>query len=279
MANALITGASTGIGEACALHLDRLGHRVFAGVRRTVDGERLAAQTSGRLVPVMLDVTDPEQIAAAAVTIDEAVGGEGLHGLVNNAGTAMGGPVEFLPLDDWRQQLEVNVLGQVAVTQAMLGLLRRATGRVVFIGSISGRLSTPLMAPYGASKFAIEAIGSSLSEELRPWGMRVVIVEPGTIATPIWDKGRATADQLEAAMPDEARALYGGEIDRMRSMIDAQERSGIPPAAVAEVVFQALSSRRPKRRYVVGVEAKAAAVMARLLPDAALAPILRRLGP
>ena len=185
MAAILVTGASTGIGEACALHLDRAGHRVFAGVRRPADGERLTKRASPRLLPVMLDVCDDSQIAEAAELIGGEVGTAGLWGLVNNAGIAIGGPVEFLALDQWRTQLEVNVIGQVAVTRAMLPLVRAATGRVVFIGSISGRLATPMMGPYCASKHAIEAIGSSLAEELRPFGMRVSVIEPGAIATPM----------------------------------------------------------------------------------------------
>jgi NAD(P)-dependent dehydrogenase (short-subunit alcohol dehydrogenase family) len=279
MAAVLVTGASTGIGEACALHLDRLGHTVFAGVRREADGERLADQASSLLQPVQLDVTDVDQVTAALDTVAEAVDGAGLAGLVNNAGTAMGGPVELLPLAEWRRQLEVNVIGQVAVTQAALPLLRTARGRVAFIGSVSGRISTPMMAPYCASKHAIEAIGESLREELRLWGMRVAVIEPGAIATPIWAKGRETAERLEALLGPEGERLYGAGMTRVRGMIDHQERVGIPPAKVAAAVEHALFAKRPKHRYPVGTDARVGALLDRLLPDRLLAVAVRRAGP
>jgi NAD(P)-dependent dehydrogenase (short-subunit alcohol dehydrogenase family) len=279
MGSVLVTGASTGIGEACALGLDGSGHKVFAGVRREADGDRLREKASPRLEPVLLDVTDQDHVASVAEHIDRSVGGAGLSGLVNNAGIALGGPLEFLPLDEWRRQFEVNVFGQIAVTQALIPLLRRATGRVVFIGSLSGRVSTPLMGPYGASKHAIEAIGESLREELRPWGMHVAVVEPGAIRTPIWDKGRATADQLEEAMPAGARQLYGDGIDRIRGLIDQQERDGIPPERVATTVEHALFARRPRYRYLVGTDARVAGNLERVLPDKVMAKLVAKLAP
>lgn len=276
----LVTGASTGIGEACVHLLAERGDRVYAGVRRVEDGERLVAEVGAGtargaeggvgapVVPVLLDVTDAEQVAAAAERIDEEVGADGLLGVVNNAGIARGGPVEYLPLDDWRLQLEVNVVGQVAVTQAVLPLLRRAEhARVVFIGSVSGRLSTPLMAPYGASKHALEAIAESMRHELAPADIKVVLVEPGAIKTAIWDKGRALADELEERMPAEAAERYADHIAAVRKGIEDQDRNGIPPRKVAEVVERALHGRRPRARYLVGVDAKGGALMTRLLPD------------
>jgi NAD(P)-dependent dehydrogenase (short-subunit alcohol dehydrogenase family) len=279
MASVLVTGASTGIGEACALHLDGSGHKVFAGVRREEDGERLRERSSPRLEPVMLDVTDAAQIDAVAELVAARVGDVGLSGLVNNAGVAVGGPVEFLPIDEWRTQFEVNVFGQIAVTQALIPVLRRATGRVVFIGSLSGRVSTPLMGPYGASKHAIEAVGESLREELRPWGMRVAVVEPGAIRTPIWDKGRSTADRLENELPPGSRQLYGKGIDKVRSLIDQQERDGIPPERVAAAVEHALLAPRPRYRYLVGTDARVAGTLERLLPDKVMAKLVARLAP
>ena len=279
MGNVLVTGASTGIGEACALHLDRQGHRVFAGVRREADGERLRADASRRLEPVRLDVTDRGQVEGVAARLRDACGAAGLAGVVNNAGIAIGGPLEALPLDEWRTQLEVNVIGQVSVTQATLPLVRLVPGRVVFIGSLSGRVSTPLMGPYGASKHAIEAVGESLREELRPWGIHVAVVEPGAIRTAIWDKGRSTAERLEQELPAEGRALYQDQIDALRAQIDEQERAGIDPQVVAEAVEHALFHRRPRYRYPVGRDAKAVAVLDRLVPDRAMATIIRRLGP
>jgi len=277
----LVTGASTGIGEACALHLASLGDHVYAGVRRTEDGERLVAEASGPgvVTPVLLDVTDAEQIAAVAARIDEEQGTAGLKAVVNNAGVARGGPLEHLPVDDWRLQLEVNVIGQVAVTKAVLPLLRRSgQGRIVFIGSISGRISTPLMGPYGASKHALEAIAESLRHELRPAGIKVALIEPGAIKTAIWDKGRALADELEASLGSDALEDYRPFVDAVRKGIEDQDRTGIPPLKVAEVVAKAIHGARPKARYLVGKDAKAGALLARLLPDAPKDLVLRRIA-
>lgn len=263
----LVTGASTGIGEACALHLDRLGHRVFAGVRRASDGERLRAAASTRLSPIALDVTDAAQIDAAAAGIGRAVGERGLQGLVNNAGIAIGGPVESLALDEWRQQLEVNVIGQVAVTRAFLPLIRAGRGRIVFIGSSAGRVSVPLMAPYSASKHALEAIAESLRHELRPQGIAVSLVEPGAVKTPIWDKGRALADRIEGELSADVRVRYARFIAALRQGMESQERVGIDPLVVARTVERELFGRRPRPRTLVGSDAKLQGVITRLLPD------------
>lgn len=272
--NVLVTGASTGIGEACALLLDAEGHRVFAGVRSEQDEQRLRERTSDRLVPVRLDVTDEGQIDSAREMIEEQ--GGTLAGLVNNAGVARGGPLEYLPVDEWREQFEVNVFGQVAVTRAMLELLRRDQGRVVFVGSIGGRVATPLMGPYNASKFAIEAIGESLRHELRPWGMHVAVVEPGAVRTEIWRKGRETAERLDAELSEEALERYRPHVEAIRDGIDMQERQGVEPEVVARSVRHALFASRPRTRYVVGRDAKAQSLMARALPDRAREAIVRR---
>ncbi len=274
----LVTGASSGIGRACALHIDGLGYRVFAGVRTRSAAESLRRAASDQLVPVELDVTDAGAIDAAVESIDTALDGRGLIGLVNNAGVAHGGPIEYLPVEEWRTQLEVNVIGQVAVTKAMMPLLRRGHGRLVFIGSIGGRVGTPLLSPYAASKFALEGIAESLRHELRSLGLRVVLVEPGAVKTDIWDKGRRYADEMERVLPSEATLLYGEAIAGMRRSIDQQDRSGIPPEQVAHVVARALFSRRPRARYLVGRDAQAAGVIARLLPDSAKDAIVRVIG-
>ena len=275
--NVLVTGASTGIGEACALHLDRLGWRVFAGIRKEADGDRLRAQATDRLVAVQLDVTDEGQVGAAFSVIADAVGDDGLAGLVNNAGVARGGPLELLPLSEWRDQLDVNVFGQVAVTKAAIPLLREATGRIVFIGSIAGRVAAPMIGPYAASKHAIEAIGASLREELRPWDIKVAVVEPGIIKTPIWSKGRAKADELEATLGDEAQRLYKDQIEKTRASIERNDTKGIPATKVAEAVAHALTSPRPKLRYLVGPDALVAGNLVRLTPDRAWARLSRKL--
>mgnify|MGYP005812392829 CR=1 FL=1 len=207
MRSVLVTGASTGIGRATALRLDAAGWRVFAGVRREEDAEALRAAGSERLVPLTLDVTDADHLAAAAARVEAA--GEGLDGLVNNAGVAIPAPLETIPIEDLRRQIEVNLIAQVAVTQALLPELRRARGRIVFIASIGGRIAFPLNGPYHAAKFGIEAVGDVFRQELRPWGLRVSIVEPGSIATPIWERGTTTAE----AVQERAGPILGTPID------------------------------------------------------------------
>ena len=270
----LVTGASTGIGEACALRLDRLGHRVYAGVRSEEHAHGLRQRGSDRIVPVFLDVTDQAQIDAAAKQI--ADGGGSLDGVVNNAGIGRGGPLEYLPLEVWREQLEVNVLGQVAVTKAVLPLIRAARGRIVFIGSISGKVATQLMGPYNASKFAIEAIGESLRSELHPWGISVSVVEPGAVKTPIWDKGRQQADQLKRALTGEATTRYARHIAAIGKAIEMQDRQGASPDKVAAAVERALFSPRPKTRYLVGTDARVQSLLVRWLPDRPREAIIRR---
>ena len=242
------------------------GWRVLAGVRREEDGRRLVAAATGTLEAVMLDVTDEASIEKALAQV-----GDRLTAVVNNAGVAVGGPVEYLALDEWRRQYEVNVIGHVAVTRAALPLIRAAGGggRLVFMGSIGGRISTPMLAPYDSSKFALEAIAESLRHELAPAGIRVVLIEPGAVRTPIWDKGRRRADEMEAALSPEALSRYRWAVDGIRKAIDAQERIGVPPARVAEVVEQALTSSRPRARYLVGRDARVMAAIDRVLPDSA----------
>jgi NAD(P)-dependent dehydrogenase (short-subunit alcohol dehydrogenase family) len=263
----VITGASTGIGRACALHLDGLGFAVYAGVRRDADGDALRAAASPRLTPIRIDVTDAESIALARKQVDAACGGHGVRGLVNNAGVGVGGPIEYVPLDDLRRQLEVNVIGQVAVTQAFLPLLRQAKGRIVNIGSIAGRFATPFLGPYSASKFALEAITDALRVELRPWGINVAIVEPGSIATPIWEKAKTTTEQVRDGLPPEGRELYGGVVDSLGATMAEFEKRAIPAERVAKAVTHALLSKRPKTRYLVGNDARLQAALATVVPD------------
>lgn len=274
----VVTGASTGIGEATALRLDRLGLRVFAGVRKPADGDRLRATASERLTPVSIDVVDADSIDQAAAEVAELTGGR-LSGLVNNAGVAVSAPLEFVPLDELRRQLEINVVGQIAVTQAFLPMLRSARGRIVNIGSVGGRIALPLLGPYNASKFALEALTDCLRRELRPWGMQVAIVEPGGIATPIWDKSGVAADGLLASMPPRVEELYGRLIAAIRKEAEKTGRTGLPPSAVAEAVEHALTADKPRTRYLIGREAKARVAISRLIPDRAFdALIARSLG-
>jgi NAD(P)-dependent dehydrogenase (short-subunit alcohol dehydrogenase family) len=261
----LISGASTGIGRACAEHLDGLGFTIFAGVRKQADADSLTSAGSGRIQPLMLDVTESESIATAMRTVDEA-SAAGLAGLVNNAGVSAGGPLEFVAIDDWRHALEVNFLGQVAVTQAALPALRKARGRVVNMTSIGGRLASPFLGPYNASKYALEAVTDALRLELHQFGIEVAAVEPGAVATPIWEKSRASAEQATANMPAEALKLYSAGMTAISKFISQGERSGVPPLEVARAVEHALTASRPKTRYVVGRDAKIRLALTRLLP-------------
>lgn len=263
----LITGASTGIGKACALHLDGLGYQVFAGVRRAVDQERLLSNASPRLEPIFLDVIQEQSILAAVERLTEAVGDSGLVGLVNNAGIAVAAPLEFIPIDDLRRQIEVNAIGQIAVTQAFLPLVRSGKGRVIFISSISGLTATPFLGPYAASKFAMEALADSLRRELLPWGIKVSIVQPGRIETPIWEKSLAAADDMLENLPSKACEYYGAMMTKIKEGVSKRQGQGTPVDVVAHTVYNALTSPRPKTRYLVGWDAKAVALVVKLVPD------------
>jgi NAD(P)-dependent dehydrogenase (short-subunit alcohol dehydrogenase family) len=263
----VITGTSTGIGRATALHLDAKGWRVFAGVRKEADADSLRTEGSERLVPLMLDVTDSGQIAAAAVRIGAEVGEAGLDGLVNNAGIAVPGPLETLPIDDFRRQVDVNLSAQVAVTQAMLPTIRKARGRIVFITSIGGLMAFPMFGAYHAAKFGLEAVGDVFRQELRPWGISVSVVEPGSIATPIWERGMDEADAVEERARDGHADLYGKSIAAYREVAMRTAARGIPPEKVAIKIEHALSARRPRTRYLVGADARGQALAIRLLPD------------
>jgi NAD(P)-dependent dehydrogenase (short-subunit alcohol dehydrogenase family) len=314
----LVTGASTGIGRAVAGLLARRGFEVFAGVRLEESAERLEQDgrearraagpdaATGSITPLLFDITDAEGIARAAAVVEERTGARGLHGVVNNAGVVVAGPMEFLPLEDLRHQLEVNVLGQVAVTQAMLPMLRRARelqlategqrravgvrastaptridgsrgadrspvrgshGRVVFVGSISGLVSSRLLGAYAASKFAIEALGDAFRLELEPWGLQVSIVEPGRVRTPIWGKTKGAGEARLSRMPEVAAELYEATIRSVSRGVNDVDSAGIAPDGVARAVLHALTAPRARTRYRVGFDAHLVGVLTRFLPD------------
>jgi len=267
----LVTGASTGIGEAAVLHLRELGFDPIAAVRKDEDAERLEGQG---LRTTRIDVTDADQIAAAR----EALGDEPLAGLVNNAGIAVAAPLEFLPIDRLRQQLEINLIGQVAVTQAFLPALRRARGRIVNVSSIGGRVGLPLVGAYNASKFGLEGLSDSLRRELRGQGVDVILIEPGGVKTPIWKKGEQLADEMMGdEMPPEAEQLYGRMIERLRAeTAKIEQERGIEPREVAEAIGTALTASRPRTRYLVGRDAKIRGPMAKILPDRVMDRLIGR---
>jgi NAD(P)-dependent dehydrogenase (short-subunit alcohol dehydrogenase family) len=253
MRTALVTGASSGIGAACAMRLARSGWRVLAGVRRKGDAPQGTHE-------VLLDVTSEEQIRAASDRVGE------LDALVNNAGIAIAIPLEFIPLDELRRQLEVNVVGQVAVTQAFLPQLRRSRGRVVFVGSIAGRSALPFLGPYAASKHALEAVADSLRLELRPFGIEVSIVEPGSIKTAIWTRSAELAASLANGAPPAMRELYGERTAAFGRVARERGANGASADAVAQAVEDVLTSARPRTRRLVGRDAMLRAGF-ELLPD------------
>jgi len=252
----LVTGASTGIGKAMALMLDKSGFRVFAGVRKEKDGEALISEASERLTYLIIDVTDHDSIKGAVSKIEESVGDEGLYGLFNNAGIAVSGPLELIPIETFDKQMRVNVTGVVAVTQACIPLLRKSKGRIVITGSESGKFTLPLVGPYAASKHAVEAIADSLRIELLKFGIKVTLLEPGSVDTPIWGKASEDAKGLSSQMTDQEKKLYSREITAIIRISNLQSRMAIKPEKVARVALKALTVKRPKTRYVIGMDAR-----------------------
>jgi NAD(P)-dependent dehydrogenase (short-subunit alcohol dehydrogenase family) len=266
----LVTGASTGIGEATVLHLKTLGFDAVGAVRKDEDAERLEARG---IRTVRIDVTDAGQIAAAR----DELGDLALAGLVNNAGIAVASPLEFLPVDRLRQQLEINLIGQMAVTQAFLPALRRAGGRIVMVSSIGGRVALPLVSAYNTSKFGLEGMSDSLRRELMSQGVDVIVIEPGGVKTPIWNKAEVLADDMLEDVPPDAERLYGRLIAAVRKGTQRiATETGSEPIAVAEAIGEALTANRPRTRYLVGSDAKMRARMSRVLPDRVMDRMIAR---
>ena len=257
----VITGASTGIGRATALRLARGGFDVLAGVRREEDGAALRGE-DGRIEPVLVDVTDAGQVAGLA----ERVAGAPLAGLVNNAGIAVAGPLEGIPLDEVRRQYEVNVFGLLAVTQALLEPIRSGHGRIVNIGSIGGRVNTPFVGPYSSSKAAVRSLSAALRRELRPWGIRVALVEPGALDTPIWRKGEQGAEQTIGALSERVRTLYARQLDALVAATRKIAAGASSPDDAAQAVEHALTAARPRTLYTVGREARIQGALHSVLP-------------
>jgi len=273
----VITGASSGIGRACALALDRAGFLVFAGVRRAEDAASLQGDASSRLAPILLDVTDETSLASAVFTVREALGGNGLTGLVNNAGVGLLGPLECLPLDDIRRQFEINVFGQIAVTQAFLPLLRTAGGRIINMGSVGGRFALPFGGPLCASKSAFASLTDSLRLELCPWGIHACLIEPASIATPAVDKVGAQSESMLENLSPQGRERYGALVRGFVKRAVRREQKGSPPEAVAKVVVDALTAKKPKARYPVGADARLILTLAHWLPEPMLDRVRLRL--
>ena len=263
----LITGASTGIGAACAIRLAAAGMHVYAGVREDAAGAALRAHNAALITPLHIDVTDADSIAAAVATLDAQLGDAGLNGLINNAGIAIGGPLEVLPMNEIRRQFDVNVFGALAVTQAFLPQLRRARGRIVNMGSIAGRIALPFLGPYCMSKSALRAMTHALRLEVDAWGIDVALVEPGAIATPIWKKSNAAANVMQATLQNDTLAHYSRHLEGIRRVIAKAEEQAISADAVARAVEHALTAAHPKTEYLVGNDARMRAAINAVLPQ------------
>ena len=261
-----ITGASGGIGTACTLALARSGFRVFAGVRQLEDGEALKQLAPERITPIIIDVTDRATIESARSRVEKTILGQGLYGLVNNAGILVSAPMEYLPLEDFRHQLEVNVIGQVAMIQAFLPAIRTARGRIVNISSVSGLVAFPFTGAYCASKFALEAITDSLRLELQPWGIPVIAIEPPFVKTAIWDKAVKNSERSHRNLSETCEQLYGSALRRKQSKALEEVDRAMSSDRVAQTLVRAFSERVPKTRYLIGKDAYLSAI-ASLLPD------------
>ena len=262
----VVTGTATGIGAATARYLADHGFSVFAGVLPD-ESDAITEHSAHGLTPLSMDITDQAAVAAAASLVLDSVGDRGLAGLVNNAGIVRPGPLEFQPLDDIRLQLEVNLFGQLAVTQAFLPLLRAGGGRIVNVGSIGGRIVLPLHGAYSASKFGMEAVTDALRLELREWGIHVALVDPGATDTAIFGKTLGAVDAAKAQLDGRGITLYDGHFDAVRQLVEKTAASADSPVAVAEAIADALMSKHPKTRYLAGHQAKTLAAVARTLPD------------
>jgi NAD(P)-dependent dehydrogenase (short-subunit alcohol dehydrogenase family) len=262
----VVTGASTGIGRACVDELARTGAHVWASVRTDDDEQTLRRDHPDAVTVLRMDVTDADSVAAAG---QQVLAAGPLTGLVNNAGVALPAPLEHIPIEVFRRQLEVNLIGQLAVTQAMLPALRKsreqgADARIVMIGSIGGRIAAPMLGAYHASKFGMVGLADTLRAELAPSGIRVVLIEPGAIATPIWDRGAAAGNELLPGLPEAGRQRYSAQIAVAQSSAAKSAKRGLPPVRAAQVVLKALTATNPRPRYLVGPDAHAAAVVAQL---------------
>ena len=263
----VVTGASTGIGRATVVELVSAGFQVFATIRREADAESLRQQFPELVTPVIMDLLDEDSVRAAGEVINSA---GPLFGLVNNAGAALPGPLETIPIEVFRRQIEINLTAQLLVTQVMLPALHRSAeqlgdARIIMIGSIGGRLSGPILGGYGAAKHGLVGLSSSLRAELAPFNIKVLLIEPGAIATPIWGRGRAAGNDVQSRDP-EINSRYADQIEATTKMTRRLAASGLDPSVPAKIILDALQNTNPPPRQVVGREAKVIAAMVRVLP-------------
>jgi NAD(P)-dependent dehydrogenase (short-subunit alcohol dehydrogenase family) len=268
LGNVLITGTSTGIGKATALHLDKLGYRVFASIRNESDADALRAQAPERLTPFFLDVTDAESILKAKHEISTLVGEQGLSGVVNNAGVSFATPLEFVDLDSLRLLFEVNVFGLLAITKAMLPLVRKAHGKIINVSSDSTFVVAPFHGPYSASKLAVNGFSDALRRELAPFGVQVSVIIAGSIDTPIWEKAAKLTVQTMRHQASEVDALYGKSFKKLAEVFMQIGRHGITPNSVARVIASALAAKQARHYYLVGRDAHFLSIIKSVTPEA-----------
>ncbi|WP_420450196.1 SDR family oxidoreductase [Ilumatobacter sp.] len=263
----VVTGASTGIGRETARSLAAKGYRVLVGVRRSSDGETIR---TANIEPVILDITEPEHVESLAERIACDPDARPLRALVNNAGISLNAPVETLPLDEWRRVFEVNLFGQISVTQALLPLLHRSGGRIVNISSIGGRMAMATYGAYAGTKFALEAASDALRRELEPHGVQVVVVEPGAVHSAMGERGAQTAWRLADAMSAEHRIRYGALVDAVVCQSVKHTRAGMPAGEAGRFVADVVTTPRPRARYTLGRDAAVVGFLVRVLPDRVL---------
>jgi NAD(P)-dependent dehydrogenase (short-subunit alcohol dehydrogenase family) len=275
MTTVVVTGAAGGIGEATVQRLHSAGHRVVALVRRIDSAAHLVALASERCIVRQVDVTIADDVARIGAEIDVLCREKGLLGLVSCAGVSTIGPVETTTPAELRRTFEVNTIGAVAMAQACLPALRRGRGRIVNVGSIGGRVATPLLGGYGASKFALDAITTALRHELRPAGITVSLVEPGVIDTPMTTRGTALIDACRVALPTDLAVYYGPQLDRGAKTYRRATARPTAPDRVAKAIEHALVARRPRLRYPVGADARIVGLLHWLLPERVLEWLVR----
>jgi NAD(P)-dependent dehydrogenase (short-subunit alcohol dehydrogenase family) len=273
MPSVLVTGAARGIGRSITEYLADRDWDVIAGVRGQDDANGITAANPRRITPVILDVTNDDHIDDLARSLPAR-----LDGIVNNAGVAVNGPMEVVTTADWRKQLEINVIGQLAVTRAVLPKLRQSRGRVVFMSSVNGRMSMPMLGAYSASKYALEAAADAMRMELRPWHVPVVIVEPAQTDTDMWRTAGDVVLETEAAMGPEHRELYARHLAGLKKFVPVAQRMTVPPEKVSAVVETALTTRRPRARYVVGIGPGAQVRLMANLPTVVRDVVLRKVS-
>ena len=275
MRSIVITGVSSGIGYGAAKEFARNGYRVFGSVRREEDAERLGAELGAGFVPLLFDVTDREAVLGAAERVGEVLGGSGLAGLVNNAGTAIGGPLMLQPLDEVRRHFEINVVGMISVTQAFLPLLgarkprRREPGRILNMSSVGGKIASPFIGAYAGTKHAVEGISDSLRRELLLYGIDVIVIEPGAVRTEIWDKGAVAAEMYDDTDYAEPLARFG-------EYAQGLAKNGYTPEQFGRYVREVFEKRRPRTRYAISPRKLTGFTLPRLLPDRWLDRLIAR---